>query len=259
MSDAPTVLLLHGVQSSRATWWRVGQDLTDLGWRVLAVDLLGYGGRVAPRSATVETMANDVLTQVHGQRVDLIVGYALGAIVGLELVGLRTGRVRGIALEDPPGANGSLDLGALAARLEAAVARSRADPGAEVAGLLEAHPLWATDDARRLVESRRRLDIEHVGAFLRANRWNLPELVAASPVPVHLIAAARASESALLEPDRGTLLSTLPRERVSCIAGGHTLHRDRPALWLNAVLTFAESLGLRASEPGGASVLSPGG
>jgi pimeloyl-ACP methyl ester carboxylesterase len=249
MSDAPTVLLLHGMQSNRATWWRVGQDLADLGWRVLTVDLLGYGGRVGPRSATVETMANDVLAQVHGQRVDLIVGYSLGAIVGLKVVALRTGRVRGVALEDPPAANGSLDLDGLAARLEAEVARSHADPSAEVAGLLQAHPLWAADDARRLVESRRRLDVDQIGAFLRTNHWDLPELVAASPVPVHLITAARESDSALHEPDRGTLLSTLPPERVSRIAGGHTLHRDRPALWLNAVLTFAGSLGLRAPVP----------
>ena len=143
MRDEPTVLLLHGVQSSRSTWWRVGRDLSDLGWRVLALDLLGYGGRVGPRSTTVETMANDVLVQVHGQRVDLIVGYSLGAIVGLNVVALRQGRVRGVAIEDPPGANGALDLDGVATKLEAAVARSRTDPEAEVAGLLAAHPLWA--------------------------------------------------------------------------------------------------------------------
>jgi pimeloyl-ACP methyl ester carboxylesterase len=246
MRDEPTVLLLHGMQSSRSTWWRVGRDLSDLGWRVLALDLLGYGGRVGPRSTTVETMANDVLVQVHGQRVDLIVGFSLGAIVALKVVGLRQGRVRGVAIEDPPGANGALDLDLIATKLEAAVARSRTDPEAEVAGLLAAHPLWAGDDARRLVESRRVLDIDQVGCFLRANHWNLPELVAASPVPVHLMTAASERESALLEPDRGTLLSTLPSERISRIVGGHSLHRDRPALWLNAVLTFADSLELRA-------------
>ena len=74
-------------------------------------------------------------------------------------------------------------------------------------------------------------------------------LVAAAPVPVHLMAAGE-RESALLEPDRGTLLATLPRERVSHIGGGHSLHRDRPALWLNAVLAFADSLDLRAGPNG---------
>src|SRR3954454_1682090 len=143
MRDAPTVLLLHGVQSSRATWWRVGQDLADLGWRVLAVDLRGYGGRVGPRSTTVETLANDVLDQVHGQRVDLIVGHSLGAIVALTVVALRTGRARGVAIEAPPGANGAYDGGVVAAELEAAVGRSRDDAAAEIAALLEGNPLWA--------------------------------------------------------------------------------------------------------------------
>src|SRR4051812_14470999 len=174
MRDAPTVLLLHGVQSSRATWWRVGQDLADLGWRVLAVDLLGHGGRVGPRTSTVETLANDVLDQVHGQRVDLIAGHSLGAIVALTVVGLRQGRVRGVVLEAPPGANGALDPPASAAELEACVARSREAPAGEVAALLAAHPSWATGDARRLVDGRLSLDVGQVADFLRANRWNLP-------------------------------------------------------------------------------------
>jgi len=245
--DEPTVLLLHGVQSNRTTWWRVGQDLADLGWRVLAIDMLGHGGRVGPRTSTVETLANDVLDQVHGHRVDLIAGHSLGAIVALKVVALRQGRVRGVAIEDPPGANGTLDLDAVATELEAAVVRSREDPAAEVTRLLDSHPRWATDDARRLVASRCSLNVDQVGAFLRANHWDLPELVAASPVPVHLLAAA-ADESALREPDRGTLLGALGPARVSQIAGGHCLHRDRPALWLNTVLTFAESLDLRAAR-----------
>ena len=245
MRDAPTILLLHGVQSSRATWWRAGQDLADLGWRVLTVDLLGYGGRVGPRTSTVETLANDVLDQVHGHRVDLIAGHSLGAIVALTVVTLRQGRVRGVVLEDPPGANGALDQDAVAAELAACVARSRENPAGEVADLLEANPAWSAGDARRLVASRCAIDVDQVSAFLRANHWNLPNLVAAAPVPVHLMAAGE-RESALLEPDRGALVAALPRERVSHIGGGHSLHRDRPALWLNAVLAFADSLDLRA-------------
>ena len=70
-------------------------------------------------------------------------------IVALTVVGLRTGRVRGVALEDPPGANGSYDQEAVAAEVEAAVARSHADSAAETAGLLAHNPLWAADDARR--------------------------------------------------------------------------------------------------------------
>src|SRR3954453_2411697 len=152
MRDAPTVLLLHGVQSSRSTWWRVGQDLTDLGWRVLAINLLGHGGRGGPPAPTGETLANDVLDQVHGQRVDLIAGHSLGAIVALTVVGLRHGRVRGVVLEDPPASDGALARETSAAELEADAARAREQPDEEVAALLAEHPRWAAGDARRAVQ-----------------------------------------------------------------------------------------------------------
>jgi pimeloyl-ACP methyl ester carboxylesterase len=241
MRDEPTVLLLHGAQSSRSTWWRAGQDLADLGWRVIAVDLLGHGGRVGPRTATVETLANDVLDQVHGQRVDLIAGHSLGAIVALTVVLLRQGRVRGVLLEDPPGSN---PAGSLDGELAAAVTRAREDGAGEAAALLAAHPGWAAGDARRMVQSRSALDVEQVATFLRTNDWNLPELVASSPVPVHLMAADE-RESALLEPDRSAVFEALGPERLSRIGGGHCLHCDRPGMWLQTVLSFAAELGLR--------------
>jgi len=240
MNSQPAILLLHGVQSSRSTWWRATHDLTDLGWSVLAVDLLGQAGRLAPRSATVETLANDVLEQVHGRRVDLIVGHSLGAIVALTLVGIRRGRIRGVVLEDPP--SGTRDS---AEDFERSVARAHEDPGGEVSRLLEDNPAWAAADAQRAVESRRALDVEQVTAFLRTTGWDLPRLVRDCPVPVHLLAASDPG-TALADPDRSTLIDLLPPERVSRIAGGHNIHRDRPGLWLNAILGFAASLDLCA-------------
>jgi pimeloyl-ACP methyl ester carboxylesterase len=234
MNSQPAILLLHGVQSSRSTWWRATDDLTDLGWSVLVVDLLGQAGRLAPRSTTVETLANDVLTQVHGRRVDLIVGHSLGAIVALKVVGLRRGLVRGVVLEDPPSAPAPSD------ELERSVARAQADPGGEIARLLEEHPAWAAADARRAVESRRALDVEQATAF---GGWDLPELVRDCPVPVHLLAATDPG-SALTRPDPDALIDLLPGDRVSEIVSGHAIHRDRPALWLNAVLRFAAALEL---------------
>jgi pimeloyl-ACP methyl ester carboxylesterase len=240
MSNQPVILLLHGVQSSRSTWWRATRDLTDLGWSVLAVDLLGQAGRLAPRSSSVETLANDVLEQVHGRRVDLIVGHSLGAIVALTIVRLRRGRIRGVVLEDPPCLGGTSDS---VDDFERSVARAHEDPGGEVARLLEEHPAWAAADARLAVESRRALDVEQVSRFLRTHGWDLPNLVRECPVPVHLLAATDPG-SALIDPDRSALIDSLPPERVSYVASGHSIHRDRPAIWLNAVLGFAASLDL---------------
>jgi hypothetical protein len=46
--------------------------------------------------------------------------------------------------------------------------------------------------------------------------------------------------SILTEPDRAALMNRLPAEHIAVIESGHTIHRERPALWLHHVLRFAE-------------------
>ena len=41
--DDPPLLLVHGVTSSSATWWRIGPALAAAGLRVVAPDLPGHG------------------------------------------------------------------------------------------------------------------------------------------------------------------------------------------------------------------------
>ncbi|HKQ02133.1 MAG TPA: alpha/beta fold hydrolase, partial [Actinomycetes bacterium] len=43
------VVLLHGMMSTAATWWRAGPALAARGWVVDALDLPGHGD--SPRSA----------------------------------------------------------------------------------------------------------------------------------------------------------------------------------------------------------------
>ena len=78
VTDTRSILLLHGVQSSRLTWWRLERDLQDLGWEVHLADLLGHGSRnaVGSRDLTVDDLARDVLSQVPGP-VDVLVGHSL--------------------------------------------------------------------------------------------------------------------------------------------------------------------------------------
>src|SRR6476619_2020107 len=45
VADQPSMVLLHGVQSSRLTWWRNAQALAELGGKVHRLDLLGHGDR----------------------------------------------------------------------------------------------------------------------------------------------------------------------------------------------------------------------
>ena len=82
--------------------------------------------------------------------------------------------------------------------------------------------------------------MDRVAAFLRAERWDLPALVRACQVPVHLL-VAEGPGSALSEPARGDLCVLLG-DRVTTVPSGHSVDRDRPAFWLVTVQRVLASL-----------------
>ena len=172
---------------------------------------------------------------------DVLAGHSLGSIVALTLAGLAPAYCRRLVIEDPPGLAGSLDLGEVAAGVQESVRVARADPAGTVVALLEENPVWSRRDAENSVQNRRILDVDRVTRLLRTDRWDLQELVANCPVPVQLLAATE--DSALIDPDRSALLARLPADQVAVIASGHTIHRERPALWLHHVLHFAGDYG----------------
>ncbi len=79
-------LLLHGFPESRFSWrWQV-PALADLGWRVIAPDLRGYGGSSRPtRKAAyaVDNLVDDAaaLFDAVGARRRLLIGHDWGAMV----------------------------------------------------------------------------------------------------------------------------------------------------------------------------------
>ena len=240
VTENRSIVLLHGVQSSQLTWWRLQQDLQDLGWQVQAVDLLGHGSRhdAGPANLTVDDLARDVLAQISGP-VQVLAGHSLGSIVALTLAGLAPGLCDRVVIEDPPGLAGPLDPGDVADNVEGSVRVTRADPEGTVTALLEENPVWSRRDAENSVTNRLLLDVGRVTRLLRTGQWDLQALVRDCPVPVHLLAAT--NDSALVDPDRAVLMSQLPADQVAVIDSGHTIHRERPALWLHHVLRFAQA------------------
>jgi pimeloyl-ACP methyl ester carboxylesterase len=239
VTEKRSIVLLHGVLSSQLTWWRLKLDLQDLGWQVHAVDMLGHGSRRAagPSELTIDDLVQDVLAQLPGP-VNVLAGHSLGSIVALTLVGLAPGYCDRVVVEDPPG-GGSLDPRNVADVVEEAVRVARADPAGTVMALLEENPIWSRRDAENSVKNRLMLDVVRVARLLRTDRWNLQALVQDCPVPVQLLAAT--DDSALTNPDRSVLMNRLPADHIAVLESGHTIHRERPALWLHHVLRFAES------------------
>ena len=197
VTEKRSIVLLHGVVSSQLTWWRLKQDLLDLGWQVYAVDMLGHGSRHAagPGELTIDDLAQDVLAQIPGP-VSVLAGHSLGSIVALTLVGLAPGYCDCVVIEDPPGLGGSLDLRGVADEVEEFVRVARADPTGTVVALLEENPMWSRLDAENSVKNRLMLDVVRVAGLLRTNRWNLQALVQDCPVPVQLLAATNDSVGA---------------------------------------------------------------
>jgi pimeloyl-ACP methyl ester carboxylesterase len=232
------VVLLHGVQSSRLTWWRIAEDLVDLGWEVHRLDLLAHGDRagLGPKLLSMEALAADVVDQVPGP-VDLLVGHSLGSIVALTALGLAPDYCTALVAEDPPGLAGPGSLDEVADRIVSVVEETRADPPAARRAALAENPGWSLVDAENSVQNRLKLDVKRVTALLRTDPWDLPALVAQCPIPVHLLIATR--DSALLEPARTAVQDLLPDDQIHLIRGGHDLHRDRPGLWLHTFLELA--------------------
>ena len=204
------------------------------------VDLAGHGGRSIGAVRSVAAFAEDVVTQ-HPDGPTLMVGHSLGAIVALELVVAMPTYARGLLLEDPPALSARRDAGDIAGDIAREVIHARAHPHNAIEAMLAGHPGWTRRDARSMLEGRLMTDPQLTQLSPSDLTWNLPALVAASPVPVALM-ATKGRESALLDPDRSELRRLLPPGRVTEIPGSHHVHLDEPASWVDAVDTFGRSL-----------------
>ena len=187
------VVLLHGMMSTAATWWRIGPALAERGWVVDALDLPGHGDW--PRSA-------------H-----------------------------------------PLDLDMLVDGVEADARLVRRDRAQLVRRERAANPTWADEDVEHSVDGIAAADAAALAAGLRGDlAWDLPAMVAAVPVPL-LVLAARPGDgltehggSALQGPDREAVRALLPPDRFVVLEGGHCLHRDLPAQWVEVVGGFADAV-----------------
>jgi pimeloyl-ACP methyl ester carboxylesterase len=235
------VLLLHGVMSSAETFDRCTRSLLRAcPWPTVAFDLPGHGSRAVVDGATdsIDAMALDVARRLDRHHRYLVIGHSLGAVIGLRLAKLEPDLVLGVVLEDPPGLS-SIDPKNVAVEVADASRRARCSPEAEIRSLEAAG--WSRSESEQVVRSRRLFDACAMAQFLRTARWDLPSLVRQSPAALQLIAATEPA-SALRGTDRQALLGLIEPHRTRIVESGHTVHRDDPAAWSAAVLSFTAEL-----------------
>lgn len=217
--DGPSrALLLHGLSSGGANWWRVAPDLVDLGFTVVAPDLRAHGMSPTGTDLTIDSYREDV--RLLGNGWDLLVGHSLGGTIAAAILAVRPDFARRVVLEDP--AIDSVGTERLLAESPEPLARPT------VAAVAAEHPDWHPRDVELKVESLLQCGVDGPRRTMDdASPWDVWPEVLALRIPTLLMAA---------DPARGSLLSAAKGEEaercndliefVLLEGAGHSMHRD---------------------------------
>jgi pimeloyl-ACP methyl ester carboxylesterase len=228
-------LLLHGLGSDGATWWRLASELAEDGYLVVAPDLRGHGRSPVAADHRIGTLAADAAALGSGW--DLVVGHSLGGAIAADLLARPAVGIAAAVLVDPVLRLEDQDRPELHARL-------RAEAGGMTAeDIRRVHPEWDERDVWRKVMATRAVTPDVIDAVLHDNDpWDVLPLVTGWAARVHLLAG---------DPELG---GSLPVELIArlddgdritgeVVAGaGHSIHRERPDAVSKAVrlVTYGE-------------------
>jgi pimeloyl-ACP methyl ester carboxylesterase len=244
------VVFLHGIGGGARAWRRECAVLEAAGWRALALDLPGYGGRPLPPTMTFDGLAADLEDTLARQGLDrpVLVGHSMGGMVAQTALRRRPGAYRAVVLcaTSPAFGNadgdfqtkfvadrlGPLDAGRTMAALAAGMTGALMGPHADPAGRALAAEVMAAVPA-----STYRAAVRCLVSF--DERANLPNI----QVPVLCLAGAldRTAPAAVME----RMAAKIPGARYVCLDSvGHLPNLEAPAAFDAAVLDF-----LRAALP----------
>ena len=100
--EGRALLLLHGFTGAASTWRDITTDW--VGWRRIAVDLIGHGVSDAPgdeRRYTMEHCVADLVALLDELRIEraTVLGYSMGGRLALQLAAAAPERVAALVLE----------------------------------------------------------------------------------------------------------------------------------------------------------------
>jgi esterase len=223
-ADGTAVILLHGMAGRSDTWDGVAGALIAAGRRVIALDLRGHGHSARAASYPLSDFSADVialLDQLELAEVDLV-GHSLGGFVALSAAAQQPQRIRRLLIEDAP----------IPPRDKPDTSKAQSVPS-----------------VRRLLAS---MGIRRMLAIAFTNRFDLrmrkPVLVALStPTPAWWASLAAihaptlllgATQSHLAAERLPMLAQAIPNATLCMLGGGHRLHTEQLAAFLDAALPF---------------------
>ncbi|WP_435746384.1 alpha/beta fold hydrolase [Microbacterium sp. PMB16] len=225
-SAARRALLVHGLGSSAALMWRLGDALADAEWHATAVDLRGHGDAPRALDYTVAAYGADLAatTPAGGGGWDAVIGHSLGGAASTAAAASDPGWTRRLVLIDPAIHIGDRDAGIVRRSQE----RAFADTRLEV--VQQEHPHWHPQDQELKVDAVLRASAWAVEQTSVQNQpWDVRAAAAQLNVPTHVIGADPAVYSIFTGTVAAEVLAGNPRITMSIVEGaGHSLHRDKP-------------------------------
>jgi pimeloyl-ACP methyl ester carboxylesterase len=229
-SGGPRALLVHGVQASGNCWWRIADALAHAGLDVAAPDLRGHGQSPSGQRYRLDDFVADLIAVGDGW--DLVLGHSLGGTLIARMLAADPGFARAAVLLDPVLELPEDDFDAIVAGQLAEL--STADPAA----LQAEHPAWHPDDSQIKALAAAACSPLVNEAVLRENRpWDYAGLLAQSRTPT-LVLGADPAAGGMLDPRLARRLAADSAQVSYRELGGvgHSVHRDRPQLVIEAVL-----------------------
>ena len=247
--DAPTVVLLHGLMSSRQSYAPVVEHLARR-WHVLNVDLRGHGESTHADRYRAVDYAADVAELIRAQSAGspgraVIAGHSLGGLTAAALAQTAPDVVAGLFLEDPPIFEGdpvvraASPAGGIFPMILAALRTMRAD-GATVVDyetMIASRPSpFAESTTDRLVPgglragalALMRVDLGTVEAAISSDTWSDFDADAALPRPVTVLRADPAFGAVFLPDQAVRFMHAVPDAEILLMDGlGHGIHTDR--------------------------------
>ncbi|TIH37446.1 alpha/beta hydrolase [Subtercola vilae] len=231
------ILLVHGLTSAGAVWWRVASLLAAEGFFVEAPDLRGHG--LAPRtlSYTLPEFSADLLRLAapDARPYTLVIGHSLGgAITGHTLAGHPEWAVAALLL-DPLFAAADDAVPGIAHDMSSALLSGT------VADHLAQNPRWHAEDAHQKLIAARAISpfvVEH--SLLDNVPWNVGAVVANTTRRMRILGADPAIEPPVFSEAEGLSLATAnPAITFAVVEGAaHSIQRDDPARVVSEALAL---------------------
>lgn len=213
------ILLLHGITSSIAGWWRLAPGLAAQDWTVVAADLRGHGDSPKSGSYRFEEHVTDVLALGTGW--DAVLGHSMGGTITVLAATADPTWARGLILQDP--------------------ALMLPEPMSKVRGWLleeylvdidpvriaEMSPTWHPTDVEAKVEALEKSSAEMVIQTIEVNwPWMVLDQAASLPVPT-VVLGSDPDAGGILPVAFGEWLAISPLIEFEVIPkSSHSAHRD---------------------------------